>query len=88
MCTSYALRERDERIVTREFGCLVLHFEERPKIAPPQRAPVVLVNDGHLVCMEMGWGVKQHWSERLIVNAQWETLSLRPTFIRAFRTHR
>jgi len=44
-------------MMTRQFGATEFDFKPRYNIAPTQKAPVVVVEDGRLACKEMQLGV-------------------------------
>lgn len=80
MCNRYALTKKQERIITQEFGSLDFYFMERFNIAPTQRAPLVLLENGRLISREMNWGFQPKWAKGPLTNAQLETLAPKPTF--------
>ena len=57
MCNRYSLSKKQERMMTRQFGATEFDFKPRYNIAPTQKAPVVVVEDGRLACKEMQLGV-------------------------------
>ena len=88
MCNRYALSKKQERLIIQEYGSLELFFSERYNIAPTDAAPVVLLENGKLVCKEMRWGFKPRWSKGTLTNAKFETLDQKPTFKNAFASRR
>ncbi|AKU57551.1 SOS response-associated peptidase [Vibrio parahaemolyticus] len=38
--------------------------------------------------MDLSWGIKPSWAKRIIINAQAETVSIKPTFTHSFEKHR
>ncbi len=71
MCNRYSLTKKQERIITREYGSVEFYFMQRFNIAPTQKAQVVVVENGKLVCREMKWG----WTSKFgpMTNAKAET---------------
>jgi putative SOS response-associated peptidase YedK len=88
MCNRYALSKKQERLIVQDYGNLELYFMERFNIAPTQTAPVVLVENGNLICRDMKWGFMPKWSKAPVTNAQFETLDKKPMFREAFETRR
>jgi len=57
-------------------------FGPRYNIAPSQRVTVVAEDAGEIKPVEMKWGWKPVWSKTLILNAQAESVTTKPTFKR------
>ncbi|HDM8047798.1 TPA: SOS response-associated peptidase family protein [Vibrio fluvialis] len=57
-------------------------------LRPTQEVSAVGVQNGELVQRDLPWGIKPEWAKRLIINAQAETVAVKPTFAAAFENHR
>ena len=56
-------------------------------LRPTQTVSTVAFNNG-LQQLDTTWGIKPSWSKKLLINAQSETVAVKPTFKRAFAKHR
>lgn len=68
-------------------------FAPRYNIAPTQMIPAVLEQDGQRIVENLKWGLVPHWSKddsfaSKLINARAETLSEKPSFRDAFKSHR
>ncbi|MBY8300496.1 SOS response-associated peptidase [Vibrio fluvialis] len=57
-------------------------------LRPMQDVSVVGVQNSELVQLDLPWGIKPEWAKRVIINAQAETVAVKPTFAAAFESHR
>ncbi|MBY8032563.1 SOS response-associated peptidase [Vibrio fluvialis] len=57
-------------------------------LRPTQDVSAVGVQNGELVQRDLPWGIKPEWAKRLIINAQAETVAVKPTFANAFEFNR
>ena len=70
-----------------------LKFAPRYNIAPSQTIPAILETDGARTAQELRWGLIPSWAKddaigNKLINARAETLSEKPSFRNAFRSHR
>jgi len=56
-------------------------------LCPTQTISTIAFKDG-LQQIETTWGIKPQWSKKLLINAQSETVAVKPTFKRAFLDNR
>jgi len=56
-------------------------------LCPTQTISTIAFND-RVQQIETTWGIKPQWSKKLLINAQSETVAVKPTFKRAFLDHR
>lgn len=89
MCGRYTLTQADLAFASR-FANGVLHTTVKPhyNIAPTQRVPVLVLERGRLVAKEMRWGWTPNGSKQLLINAQSETVPVKPAFKKAFADRR
>lgn len=75
------------RIVCEKLG---IHFraETNTDLRPTQPVSTVGMKNGQLMQLDLPWGIKPEWAKRIIINAQAETVSVKPTFAAAFENHR
>ncbi len=57
-------------------------------LRPTQTVSTVASQHGELIQVDLPWGIKPDWAKRIIINAQAETVSIKPTFSAAFEFHR
>ena len=89
MCGRYTITREEMKLVTRFAEKFVrLCFVPRYNIAPTQKSPVVIVENGRIEQREMKWGFQPSWAKNPIINAQSETLNEKPTFKTAFQSRR
>lgn len=87
MCNRYSLSKKQERVITRDYGCLELYFMERFNIAPTQRAPVVRIENGKLASRDLQWGFAVKWTRAPVLNVQLESME-KPMFREMFKLQR
>ena len=56
-------------------------------LCPTQTVSTVAFNNG-IHQLDTTWGIKPQWSKKLLINAQSETVTVKPTFKRAFAENR
>ncbi len=61
---------------------------ENRDLCPTQQVSVVGQFHDKLTKMDFSWGIKPEWATQLIINAQSETVNVKPTFRQAFRFNR
>lgn len=59
-----------------------------PDLRPTQMIACVSHQKGQLTQSNLSWGIKPDWAKRIIINAQAETVSHKPTFANAFQQSR
>ncbi|MDG3089116.1 SOS response-associated peptidase family protein [Vibrio hannami] len=59
-----------------------------PDLRPSEIVSTIGVVDGGVRQLNLQWGIKPEWAKRLIINAQAETVSVKPTFRAAFEQNR
>ena len=57
-------------------------------LRPTQTISTVAADTGGYRQLDLQWGIKPHWSRKLIINAQAETVATKPTFKQAFHNAR
>ncbi|MGB7769729.1 MAG: SOS response-associated peptidase [Verrucomicrobiia bacterium] len=79
MCSRYTLAKDEVKIIIGDLE-IVFGFVARFNIAPSQKAPVLIEDSGGVRMCEMKWGWKHEWGKQLLINAQAETIKIKPTF--------
>lgn len=69
-------------------GEIQLFLKQRFNIAPTQDAPIITLEAGSLLSMDLPWGLRAPWSKAPLINAQAESLTRKPIFRDAFQKHR
>jgi putative SOS response-associated peptidase YedK len=89
MCGRFTLTQEEMEFASR-FAKGVVRTRSKPRynIAPSQKVAVLVVDKNGLVEKEMRWGWTPAWSKQLLINAQSETVNVKPTFKRAFAERR
>lgn len=79
MCSRYS---QTKEKVTFYIGNVQISFGFGPRynIAPSQKVSVIVEDAGTIKPVEMQWGWKPVWSKQLLINAQAETVTEKPTF--------
>lgn len=62
--------------------------ESNSNVCPSQTIATVINNGVENLQVVATWGIQPNWAKRLIINAQSETVSVKPTFRNAFRLSR
>jgi len=57
-------------------------------VRPTQTVATLAQQDGAVVQIAADWGIKPHWANKLLINAQSETVASKKTFAKAFATKR
>ncbi|MCG9724504.1 SOS response-associated peptidase [Vibrio brasiliensis] len=57
-------------------------------LRPTQYVSTVGIHNNELVQLDLLWGIKPSWANRIIINAQAETVAVKPTFAQAFEFNR
>jgi len=61
---------------------------ENRDLRPTQQVSTVTSLDNQIQQLNTSWGIKPSWSKKLLINAQAETVSEKPTFRKAFANNR
>lgn len=75
------------KVVSEQLG-ITFQPETNLDLRPSERVSSIIQTGGELAQINLNWGIKPHWSKRLIINAQAETVWEKPTFKSAFETSR
>ena len=62
--------------------------ESNDNLSPSESLSTIVQNKEHFSQVNMQWGIQPSWSKRLLINAQSETVAIKPTFAKAFAAHR
>ncbi|MGR5284011.1 SOS response-associated peptidase [Vibrio maritimus] len=74
--------------VSEQLG-IVFSAQPREEAFPSESLECVVAGyDKQLFQLPLAWGIKPTWSNKLIINAQAETVQTKPTFSHAYSTHR
>lgn len=57
-------------------------------VCPSELISSIAITDNKLIQINASWGIKPDWANRLIINAQSETVNSKKTFKNAFLSHR
>lgn len=94
MCGRYTIA-KPERIVAVFEPDLMLADADRPRfnIAPMQKVPVVMREEGQSVVRDCQWGLVPSWAKdpeegNRMINARAESVAVKPSFRESFRKHR
>jgi putative SOS response-associated peptidase YedK len=74
--------------VISEFFGINFTAPDNDNLSPGQSVSTIIRNDGGFQQLNAGWGIKPSWSKSLLINAQSETVTQKPTFSDAIKTHR
>ncbi|MBY8033113.1 SOS response-associated peptidase [Vibrio fluvialis] len=75
------------RIVCERLG-IKFSASTNKDLRPSETVSTVIYDHGAFHQLDLQWGIKPDWSNKLIINAQSETAHIKPTFKRAFETSR
>jgi putative SOS response-associated peptidase YedK len=79
MCSRFS--QTKEKVTLQIYGVqIAFGFVPRYNIAPSQKVSVIVERAGKIQPVEMTWGWKPVWSKQLLINAQAETVTEKPTF--------
>ncbi|AYV11542.1 MULTISPECIES: SOS response-associated peptidase [Shewanella] len=67
---------------------LEFHTKDNPDLRPTQHVATIASHQGRLQQLDTTWGIKPAWAKQILINAQAETVTEKPTFKRAFATNR
>lgn len=67
---------------------IVFSAKTNKDLCPTQKVSVVGMKNNSLCQLELSWGIKPTWTNRIIINAQSESVATKPTFRFAYEHHR
>src|SRR5580693_525328 len=79
MCSRFSQTKEEIKIRVRDLE-VVFGVVARYNIAPSQKVTVIVEDKGAIRPVEMKWGWTPAWSKQLLINAQAETVTEKPTF--------
>ncbi len=88
MCGRFSVRDKlVSADVNQDFG---ISFSSKTNIdlRPTQTVSMIIWQDKQFKQLDAHWGIKPKWADKLLINAQSETVGQKPTFKKAFQTHR
>lgn len=62
--------------------------ESNNDLCPSQNTSTISLINGNYQQLDTSWGIQPSWSKRLLINAQSETVTQKPTFRNAFTSNR
>ena len=82
--------ETDSSLAPQISSALQIPFqlEANPNVSPSQEVATVTIVDGSLIQLNANWGIKPSWAKRLLINAQVEGVSQKPTFRDSYQQRR
>ena len=75
------------QIVSETLG-IKFKAETNSDLRPSQTVSTIIADNGHYQQLDISWGIQPDWSNRLIINAQSETVAQKPTFKSVFESNR
>lgn len=87
MCGRFTVDKGLTPIVSELFN---MHYSVKTNnnLSPSQLVATVTNADSNYNQVNALWGIKPKWSKKLIINAQAETVAIKPTFRQAFQSQR
>ncbi len=87
MCGRFNVADKIAPIVSELFNT---HFkaETNDNFSPSQVVSTITTSEEGYQQINATWGIKPNWSNKLIINAQSETVATKPTFKQAFQRQR
>ena len=79
MCSRYSETKDEVKIKVRDKQ-LKFGYVPRYNVAPSQRFPVIVEDSSGIHAVDMKWGWQPVWTKQLLINAQAETVTEKPTF--------
>lgn len=61
---------------------------DNSNLSPGQTVSTIIKNNGNFQQLNAAWGIKPKWSKNLLINAQSEAVTQKPTFKDAIKSHR
>ena len=87
MCGRFSVDKAITPIVSEQFNTY-FDVETNNNLSPSQSVATIVNGESNYHQVNALWGIKPHWSKKLIINAQAETVASKPTFKQAFQSHR
>jgi len=87
MCGRFSVNKALTPIVSEQFNTHY-HVETNANLSPGQSVSTIINNGLNYQQVNALWGIKPNWSKKLIINAQAETVAIKPTFKQAFQKQR
>ena len=88
MCGRFNIIDDPLTKLTSELLGLEFSTKSNPNVCPSEQVASVGLVDGSPRQINAVWGIQPAWANRLIINAQAETVSSKKTFKSAFKTNR
>ncbi|WP_019027615.1 SOS response-associated peptidase [Colwellia piezophila] len=87
MCGRFSINKAITPIVSELFNT---HFsvDSNNNLSPSQSVATLVKGNSSYSQVNALWGIKPNWSKKLIINAQAETVAMKPTFRQAFQSQR
>jgi putative SOS response-associated peptidase YedK len=87
MCGRFSVDKALTPIVSELFNT-PFNVESNFNLSPSQSVATIIKSNSNFSQVNALWGIKPSWSKKLIINAQSETVSSKPTFKQAFQHQR
>lgn len=88
MCGRFNIIDDPLTKLTSELLGLEFSTTSNSNVCPSQQVASVGLVEGSPAQINAAWGIQPDWANRLIINAQAETVSTKRTFKSAFKSHR
>lgn len=87
MCGRFSINKSLTPIVSELFNT-PFSAETNDNLSPSQSVATIIKSDSKYHQVDALWGIKPNWSKKLIINAQAETVAIKPTFRQSFQSQR
>ncbi len=87
MCGRFSVDKGLTPIVSELFNT-PFNVDSNSNLSPSQSVATIIKSNSNFSQVNALWGIKPNWSKKLIINAQSETVSSKPTFKQAFQHQR
>lgn len=87
MCGRFSVDKGLTPIVSELFNT-PFNVKSNFNLSPSQSVATIIKSNSNFSQVNALWGIKPNWSKKLIINAQSETVSSKPTFKQAFQYQR
>lgn len=87
MCGRFGIDSNLPKQVEGDFN-IPFYYDAESNIRPSMRLPTIIETNNGLEQFNGKWGIKPSWSNKLIINAQSETVSNKPTFKNSYKNYR
>ena len=87
MCGRFCVSDKVAETVSKLFN---IYFSVKPNsdLRPTEVVSTIIASNGNFQQLDVSWGIQPQWSKKLLINAQSETVAIKPTFKNAFQYHR